>query len=246
VVDAITIDPKDKRWAAGEVSVKGLSNGTAMGRGPGGSTICDIEIRYSLGRGDSGVYTYSIFDHKAEYPGTQIGEARFAAKLNDEVFDWMTIDANRNKLMPTPDDWDQGNAIEHEGSPPHEHGRLHRAGGTQVRLFGRAVRHSGLRLVEHENHIGFWFINPTIEYLSGGATKVELTGHLDNNEGGAPTLLNYWRGSHYGGTRCEIGQGEAWSKTVGPFLIYCNSAATPNEMWQDRLPGQKGSRPVAI
>jgi rhamnogalacturonan endolyase len=235
VVDTITIDPKQNGGQRGEVSVKGISKGTAMGRGPGGSTVCDIEIRYSLGRGDSGVYTYSIFDHKAEYPGTQIGEARFAVKLNDEVFDWMTIDANRNKLMPRPEDWDKGTQLNMKevrrmntgvyiGQVEHKYD--YSAVQFDIPAFGWSST---------KKQIGFWFINPTIEYLSGGATKVELTGHLDNNAGGAPTLLNYWRGSHYGGSRCEIAQGEAWSKTVGPFLIYCNSAATPNEMWKDAL-----------
>jgi rhamnogalacturonan endolyase len=235
VVDTITIDPKDNGGQRGEVSVKGISNGTAMGRGPGGSTVCDIEIRYSLGRGDSGVYTYSIFDHKAEYPGTQIGEARFAAKLNDEVFDWMTIDANRNKLMPRPEDWDQGTQLNMKEVRRMNTGVY--AGQVEHKYDYSAVQFDipAFGWSSTKNHIGFWFINPTIEYLSGGATKVELTGHLDNNAGGAPTLLNYWRGSHYGGTRCEIGQGEAWSKTIGPFLIYCNSAATPYEMWQDAL-----------
>src|SRR5205814_5024332 len=80
-----------------------------------------------------------------------------------------------------------------------------------------------------------WFVNPTIEYLSGGATKVELTGHLDNNAGAAPTLLNYWRGSHYGGRQCNVAQGEAWTKVVGPFLIYCNLQETPDRMWKDAL-----------
>ncbi|MGA2061858.1 MAG: polysaccharide lyase family protein [Thermoguttaceae bacterium] len=235
VVDTITIDPKQNGGQRGEVSIKGISKGTAMGRGPGGSTICDIEIRYSLGRGDSGVYTYSIFDHKAEYSGTQIGEARFAAKLNDEVFDWMTIDANRNKLMPRPEDWDQGTQLNMKEVRRMNTGVY--AGQVEHKYDYSAVQFDipAFGWSSTKNHIGFWFINPTIEYLSGGATKVELTGHLDNNAGGAPTLLNYWRGSHYGGTRCEIGQGEAWSKTIGPFLIYCNSAATPYDMWQDAL-----------
>jgi rhamnogalacturonan endolyase len=235
VVDTITIDPKQNGGQRGEVSVKGLSKGTAMGRGPGGSTVCDIEIRYSLGRSDSGVYTYSIFDHKAEYAGTQIGEARFAAKLNDEVFDWMTIDANRNKLMPRPEDWDQGTPLNMKEVRRMNTGVY--AGQVEHKYDYSAVQFDipAFGWSSTKNHIGFWFINPTIEYLSGGATKVELTGHLDNNAGGAPTLLNYWRGSHYGGTRCEIAQGEAWSKIIGPFLIYCNSGATPNDMWQDAL-----------
>ena len=83
--------------------------------------------------------------------------------------------------------------------------------------------------------VGLWFINPSIEYLSGGATKVELTGHLDDNEGGAPTLLNYWRGSHYGSSSCAIGAGEEWSKVIGPFFIYCNAGPTPQAMWSNAL-----------
>jgi rhamnogalacturonan endolyase len=235
VVAAVTIDPASNGGQRGEVSVKETSRGAALGRGPGGSTVCDVEIRYCLGRGDSGLYTYSIFEHKQDYTATSIGEARFATKLNSQVFDWMTIDANRNKLMPCPQDWD---------------------GGTQLNMKEARRLNSGLYAgqVEHKydysavqfeipaygwcgtkRHIGLWFVNPTIEYLSGGATKVELTGHLDNNAGAAATLLNYWRGSHYGGSRCEIASGEAWTKVIGPFLIYCNSAATPHAMWQDAL-----------
>jgi rhamnogalacturonan endolyase len=86
-----------------------------------------------------------------------------------------------------------------------------------------------------QHHIGLWFVNPTIEYLSGGATKVELTAHLDNNTGAAPTVLNYWRGSHYGGSSCAIDQGEAWTKVIGPFLIYCNAGADHEQLWKDAL-----------
>ena len=46
VVNTITIDPKSNGGQRGEVSVKGISKGTSMGRGPGGGTVCDIEIRY--------------------------------------------------------------------------------------------------------------------------------------------------------------------------------------------------------
>ncbi len=235
VLDAITIDPDGNGGRRGEVSVKGISNGAAMGRGPGGSTVCDIEIRYSLGRGDSGIYTYCVFDHKPEYPGTSIGEARFAVKLNDEVFDWMTIDANRNKLMPRPEDWDQGTQLNMKEVRRMNTGVY--AGQVEHKYDYSAVQFDipAFGWSSTKKQIGLWFINPTIEYLSGGATKVELTGHLDNNQGGAPTLLNYWRGSHYGGTRLDIAKDESWTKTIGPFLIYCNSAATPNDMWQDAL-----------
>ncbi|MGO9111845.1 MAG: polysaccharide lyase family protein [Thermoguttaceae bacterium] len=235
VVDAVTIDPGSNGGRRGEVSVKEISRGAAIGRGPGGSTVCDIEIRYSLGRGDSGLYTYSIFDHKADYAATSIGEARFAAKLDGQVFDWMTIDANRNKLMPRPQDWDRGTQLNMKEARRLNSGIY--AGQVEHKYDYSAVHFDipAFGWSSTKSQVGFWFINPTIEYLSGGATKVELTGHLDNNAGAAPTLLNYWRGSHYGGSRCEIAQSEAWTKVIGPFLIYCNSAATPQDMWHDAL-----------
>src|SRR5262249_53255923 len=56
--EKITIDPKTNGGERGEVAIKGISNGNQMGSGPGGSAIADIQIRWSLGRGDSGIYTY--------------------------------------------------------------------------------------------------------------------------------------------------------------------------------------------
>jgi rhamnogalacturonan endolyase len=102
---SVTIDPRINGGRRAEVSVKAVSGGAAQGSGPGGSAIADLEIRYTLGRDDSGLFTYSIFTHKPEYPATSVGEARFAVKLNGNVFDYMTIDANRRKVMPKPEDW---------------------------------------------------------------------------------------------------------------------------------------------
>ena len=108
---AITIDPKTNGGERGEVSIKGVYNGTPLGSGPGGSVAADVEIRYCLGRGDSGVYTYSIFEHKTNYPATSVGEARFCVKLNDELFDWMTVDAKRNQRLITAYDWNHGTVM---------------------------------------------------------------------------------------------------------------------------------------
>ena len=107
----ITIDPKASGGERGEVSIKGISGGNQMGSGPGGSVIADVEIRYALGRGDSGVYTYSIFTHPTNYPATSIGEARFCMKLNDDIFDWMTVDANRNMKLISAYDWNHGTVM---------------------------------------------------------------------------------------------------------------------------------------
>jgi rhamnogalacturonan endolyase len=229
----VTIDPKDNGGQRGEVSVKAVSGGAPLGSGPGGSAVADIEIRYTLARGDSGLFTYSIFTHQAEYPSTSVGEARFAAKLNGKVFDYMTIDARRRKVMPKPEDWDQGTELNmkevrrlttgiYAGQVEHKYD--YSAIQFEIPAFGWS---------SSEHKIGVWFVNPSVEYLSGGPTKVELTGHLDNNAGAAPTLLNYWRGSHYGGSSCAIAKGEEWTKVIGPFLIYCNAGNDHEQLWKD-------------
>jgi rhamnogalacturonan endolyase len=241
-VDSITINPKDNGGKRGEISVKGVYNGTALGNGPGGSVACDLEIRYTLDRGSSGLYTYEIFDHKTNYPATSVGESRFCAKLNDSVFDWMTVDANRDMEMISTYDWNHGTQMNGKemrrmntgiDNGQVEHKYDYSANQFDVRAWGWS---------SSTNHVGIWFVNPSVEYLSGGPTKVELSAHRDAtfntnalDAPAPPTLLNYWRGSHYGGSICNIAATDAWTKVVGPFMIYCNSANSHDAMWKDAL-----------
>jgi rhamnogalacturonan endolyase len=238
----VTIDPKANGGERGEVSIKGIANGNQMGSGPGGSVIADIEIRYALGRGDSGVYTYSIFSHPTNYPATSVGEARFCMKLNDDLFDWMTVDANRNMKMITTYDWNHATQMNgkemrrmntglYKGQVEHKYD--YSANQFDVRAWGWS---------SSDKHVGIWLVNPSVEYLSGGPTKFELSSHRDAtfntnalNAPAPPTLLNYWRGSHYGGSICNIAATDAWTKVIGPFLIYCNSANDHDAMWRDAL-----------
>ncbi|MGN6368751.1 MAG: polysaccharide lyase family protein [Phycisphaerae bacterium] len=244
-VARVTIDPATNGGERAEVSVKGSSGGERMGAGPGGSAVADIEIRWTLERGATGVYTYCQWEHKPSYPWTSIGEARFCAKLNDDVFDWMTVDARRNMKMLTAHDWNYGTPMNMKevrliNTGPWkgrvEHKYDYSANQNDVRAWGWSST---------TKHIGIWFINPSIEYLSGGPTKIELSAHRDAtfnpNDKTAPAppcLLNYWRGSHYGGSSAVIGQGEEWKKVIGPFFIYCDGGSasdTPESLWREAL-----------
>ena len=182
----VTIDPRRNGGDQCEVAVKGISGGRPMGHGPGGSTVADIEIRYTMNRGDRGLYTYSIFDHPSDYPATAVGEARFCIKLSDDVFDWMTVDARRNMRVITTYDWNHGtvmnmkearrmNSGQYKGQVEHKYD--YSANQFDVRAWGWSST---------EKHIGLWFINPTTEYLSGGPTKVELSAHRDATFGDDP------------------------------------------------------------
>ncbi len=231
---AVTIDPSTNSGERAEVSIKGISDNkplTAGGRG----MLCDLEIRYTLGREDHGIYTYAIFSHQASYGPTQIGESRYGVKLNAKVFDWLSIDANRNKIMPTGYDWDHGVQLNMKEvrrlttgtySGQVEHKYDYSAVQSKIPAFGWSST---------RQHIGLYFINPSMEYLSGGPTHAELTGHLDDGDGGDPTLLDYWRGTHYGGSVLPLAEGEQWAKVVGPIFVYVNSGPDPNTMYRDAL-----------
>jgi rhamnogalacturonan endolyase len=209
----ITIDPKTNGGERAEVSVKGISGGVRMGHGPGaaadGDFPADIEIRYTLNRGDSGIYTYCFFDHRPEYPAATMTEARFAAKLA-ATFDWMTVDANRDMYFP-PD--------LHEGDK-----YMYTAVQFENRTFGWSST---------KDRLGFWVINPSVEFMSGGPTKVDFLSHRDTTAVAAPVVFNYWRSSHYGGAAVDVGAGERWTKTIGPFFLYVNEGGDPQALASD-------------
>ena len=203
---------------------------------PGTATApLDVDVRYSLGRGESWVHTYLVWSHKPGYPAFTVAEARYAAKLNPEVFDYMTIDKDRRRRMPAPADWDTGTPLNlkearrlttgiHKGHAEHKYD--YSALIYEIPAYGWSST---------KHNVGLWFVNPSFEYMAGGPTKAELTGHLDVNPGGTPTLLNMWLGSHYGGSSLAVAQDEEWTKVVGPFAIYCNSARSHEAMWKDAL-----------
>ena len=256
VTQSMTIDPAKNGGERGEVAVKGVN-----GR-------MDIEVRYALERGVSGFYTYAMFSHEANYPAAGVGESRFILQMNP-TFDWLSVDADRNMLMCSDQDLGRGVVI---------HAKEQRILSTGI--YKNSVEHKySYCAVKYKlpaygwsstkDHIGVWFINPTIEYLGGGAEKLELVCHM------GATLLDYWTSGHYaGGAGCNIPAGEEWNKVVGPIFVYCNALADPKvptqadldtlaatagnptvppawndnamALWQDALARPKGKGQVAV
>jgi len=233
--DGLSIDPASNGGERGEVFIRGEANGRSLLRGNGNGMVVDMEIRYTLGKADHGVYTYAIFTHPASYPATSVGESRFGAKLNGGIFDWLSTDARHNLLMPSGYDWDHGTELNMK-----EARRL-----TTGKFAGKAEHKYDYSVDQFDSpaigwssttkHIGLYLVNPSQEFLSGGPTKYELTAHLDDGAGGDPTILDYWRSTHYGGSTLDLAAGEAWSKVVGPILVYVNHGETPQAMFEDAL-----------
>jgi rhamnogalacturonan endolyase len=237
--DTVTIDPRSNNGERGEVSVKGWSDGKSIlgarptAAGQEGGLIADLEIRYALGRGERGLYTYAIYTHEATYPAGSVGESRFGFKLSAKVFDWLSIDDQRNALMPTGADWDAGTDLNmkesrrlttgvYKGRAEHKYD--YSADQSKIPAFGWSST---------KEKVGLYVINPSFEYLSSGPLHFELTGHLDDGDGGDPTLLDYWRGTHYGGSVLNFADNEPWTKVVGPIFIYVPTGGMPSALFSD-------------
>jgi len=217
VTYTVTIDPAKNGGERGEVALKGVN-----GR-------MDIEVRYVLERGVSGFYTYAQYIHKASYPAAGFGENRFILQMKP-TFDWLSVDADRN--MPMISNQDQRgavvihakeqsimstgiykNSVEHKYSYCGEMYKLPAYGWSSIK-----------------DHVGVYFINPSTEYIGGGAAKLDLVCHM------GATLLDYWTSGHYGGgAGCSVPAGEEWTKVVGPIFVYCNALADPKVPTQAEL-----------
>jgi len=252
LTQSVTIDPAKNGGERGEVSVKGVTGGqVALSPGspgsPNGTPNIDLEIRCTLGRGESGIYTYAIFSHPAAYGPASIGESRFILVVNRE-FDWITVDADRNMLECAPTDWGTGVVVHAKEQRIMSEGYYKNSVEHKYSYSGVQYKTPAYGWSSTKNHLGIWFINPTTEFLSGGASKQELDCHFGDNANPAPILLDYWRGTHYGrNTVCSIAEGEEWSKVVGPIFVYVNaldSFQTPSPAALDTLNATAGNPTV--
>jgi rhamnogalacturonan endolyase len=95
-----------------------------------------------------------------------------------------------------------------------------------------------------KDHIGVYFINPSTEYIGGGAEKLDLIDHMSG------TILDYWTSGHYaGGANTDIAAGQQWKHVVGPIFIYMNALADAKDATQpelDKLAATSGSGAPAV
>lgn len=225
----VSIDPRSNGGGRAEVVCRFHGTG-ADGSYPGGA-----EIRYSIGRESTTLHATAIMDHGAGDAPFRIGEGRFVIKLDSGIFDQLTVDKDRNRVMPTGRDWDNGSPLNLKEARRMTTG-IH-AGWAEHKYSYSAILEKvpAYGWLGSKRPFGIWMINPSVEYIAGGPTKMELTGHLDVGGDALPTLLNMWHGSHYGGTVLTLDQDEKWSKVIGPFAIHFNKGGGPAELWNSAL-----------
>ncbi|MDK6076045.1 polysaccharide lyase family protein [Massilia varians] len=228
----LTVDPGTNNGDYAEVKIRAPWSGNTS------QAAMDTEIYYSLKRGAQGYYVTATLDHPASYPRTAIGEWRSNIYISP-MFDWLSVDALRNRKMPTVAD--MAASVPVTGAPK-EVTQLttgEYAGQYEVK-YSYSADLGDLNVwgwSSTSKKVGIWMTIPSHEYYNGGPMKRELTGHMN------PVLLNMLTGTHYSmGTQLVMEAGKDFTKTYGPYFVYANSyqgaedATTPEvakALWQD-------------
>ena len=169
----VTQNPDTNGGSMGEVEINMPYQGL-----PGKEPL-DIAIRYGLRRGDSGLYCWTSVTHKRGYPAFNVEISTVTLKLKSDIFDHLNIDSRRDKQMITAEDWIHGKPLNlkearlmtsgiHEGEVEHKYD--YSAVLAETPTWG---------WTSTTKHVGIWYVVPSLEYINGPPTKVELTGHVD-------------------------------------------------------------------
>ncbi|KAI5648048.1 hypothetical protein M9H77_34053 [Catharanthus roseus] len=197
----------------------------------------NIDKRFIMLRGQSGFYSYAIFERLQGWPELNIEEARIAFKLQQEVFDYMAVSDTIQRMMPTSYDRQQGHTLDYKEAVLLTNPTDSRFKGEVDDKYQYSKDNKDNHLhgwVGSQSQVGFWAIIPSNEFRCGGPLKQELTSHV------GPTTLAMFYSRHYAGdtlTGLEFKEGEAWKKVLGPVFIYINSDSGSEEphaaLWID-------------
>ncbi|CAI8595524.1 unnamed protein product [Vicia faba] len=197
----------------------------------------NMDQRYILRSGDSGFYSYVIFERPKGFPGVTIHQIRTVYKLNEARFNYMAISDTRQRKMPSNRDRETGQQLAYpeavqlrNPSNPEFKGEVDDK--YQYSSENQYNQVNGWITAESEKPVGFWIITPSNEFRNGGPVKQDLTSHV------GPICLSMFVSTHYAGKQVaiEFKEGEDYKKVFGPIFIYLNSASSNDQfksLWSD-------------
>ncbi|KAL8160461.1 hypothetical protein V2J09_001998 [Rumex salicifolius] len=185
----------------------------------------NLDRRYVMYKGLAGFYSYKILDREANFPQANIHQIRAVYKLHKNMFHYMAMSDDRQRLMPMPKDRASGQVLDYK-----EAVRLIDPVNPDMKGEVDDKYQYACEDIENKLHgwiadnptVGFWLITPSDEFRSAGPFKQDLTSHM-------------FHSAHYAGSNVALAfkQGEAWKKVFGPFLVYLNSNKNYSALWQD-------------
>ncbi|KAH0713435.1 hypothetical protein KY289_009394 [Solanum tuberosum] len=195
------------------------------------------DLRFVMLRDTPGFYTYAIVERLEGWPLVYIENLRVVFKLQQDMFHYMAISDERQRIMPMPVDRETGKVLDYKEA-------ILLTNPTNLDLKGE-VDDKYFYVTDNKDDrvhgwvsstnppVGFWMIIPNDEFRTGGPYKQDLTSHVGS------TVLSIFVSRHFAGDDLVIKfqQGEPWKKVIGPVFLYLNSNSSamdnPTILWDD-------------
>ncbi|XP_058775167.1 uncharacterized protein LOC131649423 isoform X2 [Vicia villosa] len=199
----------------------------------------NIDKRYVFRSGDSGFYSYVIFDRPEGMPAVEVDQIRYVYKLNKDMFKYMALSHTRQRSMPSMKDRLTGQTLAYPEAvlltkpiDPQFRGEVddkyqYSCENTDNNVHGWAS-------FDSDKPMGFWMITPSNEFRNGGPIKQDLTSHV------GPITLSMFVSTHYAGKEVTMAfeEGETYKKVFGPVFVYLNTDSSANDnstLWSDAV-----------
>ncbi|RDX82939.1 rhiE, partial [Mucuna pruriens] len=205
----------------------------------GSSVPMNIDIRYILRSGDSGFYSYAIFDRPEGLPAVEVDQIRIVFKLKKDRFNYMAMSDKRQRNMPTMRDRETGQILAFPEAvlltrPMNPEFRGEVDDKYQYSCENAVNTVHGWISVDSNEPVGFWMITPSNEFRNAGPVKQDLTSHV------GPITLAMFVSTHYAGKEVTMSfqDGEIYKKVFGPVFAYVNSASREDDtlsLWSDAV-----------
>ncbi|KAJ4840417.1 hypothetical protein Tsubulata_009253, partial [Turnera subulata] len=195
----------------------------------------NVDKRYILRRGSSGVYLYGIFERLEGWPDMDMDQIRFVFKLQSDRFHFMAMSDDRQRIMPTPTDRKRGQRLAYAEAVLLTNTTNPKLKGEVDDKYQYSSENADSRVygwISKDPSVGFWMITPSDEFRGGGPIKQDLTSHV------GPTVLSMFTSTHYTGKGLDTGyhDGKPWKKVFGPVFVYLNSISHDQNqlaLWKD-------------
>ncbi|CAI0405315.1 unnamed protein product [Linum tenue] len=199
---------------------------------PSDATVpLNIDKRYILRRGSSGIYMYAVLERLEGWPDVDMDQIRVVFKLQQKLFHFMAISDDRQRVMPLAKDRITGRPLAYPEAVLLTHPSNPEFRGEVDDKYQYSCEDKDNKVhgwISEEPAVGFWMITPSDEFRVGGPIKQDLTSHV------GPIVLNMFTSTHYTGKDLNTAyrNGEPWKKVLGPVFVYLNSGDT-STLWRD-------------
>ncbi|CAN6840109.1 unnamed protein product [Brassica oleracea] len=195
----------------------------------------NVDKRYIIRSGVSGVYIYCIMERLEGWPDVDMDQIRIVFKLNHTIFNFMAISDDRQRSMPSMTDRNHAMQLAYKEAVLLTNPRnpMFKGEVDDKYMYSMEDKDNNVHgWISSEPPVGFGMITPSDEFRLGGPIKQDLTSHA------GPITLSMFTSTHYAGKEMRMGyrNGEPWKKVFGPVLAYLNSVS-PNastlRLWRD-------------